>query len=215
MTEADTGLSGSMCELDGLMELVATGLSAHGFDVRLPEWEDSYRLRVSGPDVRYDLTVNDCGYVELDCSPRPPEDADPKQIADIVTALLTGPSEDYLRKGNGYGNRALTFKAIVASELKARGLSVDLDAYADEECYDAYAVIVVTSPETQHDTKATVSDQGELIWERDYWPDAAGITWKPEYSGRIVNPQIVADDITETVSRAMALASACAGDGNG
>jgi len=205
MAEKRDDVARSSREPGGLMMLVASGLSAHGFDVRLPECEDGSRLRVSGADVRCELVVTDCGYVQWDCQPRVAEDADAKQIADIVTTLLTGQAGDYPRKGNGYDNVALPLKAVVALELKARSLAVNLDMCTDEIYYEATTTIVATNPAQKY-AKATVDDDGTVIWERDYWPEAATIKMKPEYSWEITEPGKVAHAITETVRHAMTLA---------
>ncbi len=215
MTQENAAVPDFMTEPSGLMRLVAYGLCAHDLEVRLPDCEDSYRLRLNGPHVRCDLTVSDSWCVEWECSPCPPGKADPKLIADIVTALLAGSAQEYPRKGTWHGNSALTFKAIVADELKARGLAVDLEVYADESYYDAYAVIEVTNPGVNDGAKVTVTDQGEILWERDYWPEATMITWELKYPGQLIDPEKVADSITETVCKAMSLASACASDENG
>ncbi len=205
MADEHDGVARSAREPGGLMMLVAGGLPAHGFEVRLPEREDGSRLRVSGPDVRCELVVTDCGYVQWDCRPRVAGAAGAKQIADIVTALLTGQAGDQPRKGNGYGNPALPLKAVAALELKARGLAVNLGLCADEIYYEATTAIVVTDPAQKY-AKATVDDDGAVIWERDYWPEAATIKMKPEYSWHITDPAKLAHDITETVCHAMTLA---------
>jgi len=190
-----------------LMRLVADGLTGNGLRVRLPECEDGRRLAISYHGARCDLAVNDCGYVEWDYFPRASGEADPKQTADLATTLLTGRAGDYPRVGTGYDLPDITFKGIVGLELKARGLDVGLEVYEDEDYYAAVAEIVVTSPESEEIARVRVTDDGGVTWERDYWPEAAVITWEPDYSGWIADPGSVAGAIVATITRAISLVS--------
>jgi len=186
-----------------LMRLVAGGLTMNGFDVRLPEREDGCRLTIGCQGARCALSVSDWGYVEWECSPWASDEADPKQIADLATTLLTGRGGDYPRRGKGYERPGLTLKGIVGLELKARGLDVDLEVYEDEHYFDAQAEIVVTNPGTGGDAKVRVTDDGSVTWARDYWAEAATIIWEPEYCGWIADPAEVAGAVVETITRAM------------
>jgi hypothetical protein len=194
-----------------LMRLVADGLTGSGLRVRLPKWEHGRRLAISHRGARCDLAVNDCGYVEWDYSPRASGEADPKQTADLATTLLTGRAGDYPRLGKGYDLPDITFKGIVGLELKARGLDVDLEVYEDEDYYAAVAEIVVTNPESEEIARVRATDSGSVTWEHDYWPEAAVITWEPDYSGWIADPGKVADAIVATIARAISLASPVSG----
>jgi hypothetical protein len=74
-----------------LMRLVADELAVRGLRVRYPEREDERRLTITGLEgIRCELLVGDSGDVEWECSPRASDEADPKQIADVATSLLTG-----------------------------------------------------------------------------------------------------------------------------
>jgi len=135
-------LSGPIATLDAnrtkpgeLMRLVAEGLTANGFDVRPPEYEGGCRLSIGCQGARCAVSVSDWGDVEWEWRPWASGKADPKQTADVATALLTGRAQDYPRRGNGYGRDGLTFKGIVGLELKARGFGVELEVYEDEEAY--------------------------------------------------------------------------------
>jgi len=109
--------------------------------------------------------------------------------------------------GTGYDLPDITFKGIVGLELKARGLDVGLEVYEDEDYYAAVAEIVVTSPESEEIARVRVTDDGGVTWERDYWPEAAVITWEPDYSGWIADPGSVAGAIVATITRAISLVS--------
>jgi hypothetical protein len=121
--------------------------------------------------------------------------------------LLTSDAGEYPRCGHEPERTGITFKGIVGLELKARGLDVSLEVYADEHFFDAQAEIVVTSPETGDDATVHVADDGSLTWTRDYWSEAATIIWEPEYRGWIADPAQIADTVVETVTRGMAQAA--------
>jgi hypothetical protein len=185
-----------------LIRLVADGLTMNGFDVRPPEYESGCRLTIGWQGARCSLSVSDCGYVEWECCPWASDEADPKQIADLATALLNGHTGKYTRLGNGYGHDSVTFKGIVGLELKARGLDVELEVYEDKDYFDARAEIVVTSRGGADDAKVCVTDEGSVTWTRDYWDEAATIIWEPEFCGWIADPAKVAHAVVATVTLA-------------
>jgi hypothetical protein len=194
-----------------LMRLVAAGLTASGLDVRPPEHDGGCRLRIGCPGVRCALSVTDCGDIEWECCPQASSAADPGQIADVATVLLTGQTRGYPRRGNGYGHDSITFKGIVGLELKARGLAVDLEVYEDKDYFDAQAAIVVTNPASAEDATVHVADDGSITWSRDYWAEAATVIWEPDFCGWIADPEKVADAVVATVTRAMSQLVTAAG----
>lgn len=172
-----------------LMRLVAAGLTSDGFEVRLPEYEDGCRLGIGCHGARCTLSVSDFGHAEWEWSPWASGEAEPKQIADLATALLTGRVPDYCpRQGSGYGRPGITFKGIVGMELRARGFGVELQVFEDEDYLDAHAEIMVTSPDTGEGAKVTVADDGSVTWSRDYWAEAATVIWEPQFCGWIAEP---------------------------
>ncbi len=189
-----------------LMRLVAGGLAANGFDVRPPDYEDGCRMTIGCQGARCAVSVSDWGDVEWECCPWASDEADPKQIADVATVLLTGRAQDNPRRGNGYGREGLTFKGIVGLELRARGFDVDLEVYEDEDYFDARAEIVVTNPGSGKDAAVHVADDGSVTWLRDYWAEAATIIWEPEFCGWFDDPAKVAGAAVETITRAMSQA---------
>lgn len=190
-----------------LMRLVAEGLTANGFDVRLPEHEGGGRMDIGCAGARCAVSVTDWADVEWECCPQARGEGDPKLIADLAATLLTDHAQDYPRLGNGYCRDSITFKGIVGLELKARGFAVDLEVYEDEEYFDVRAEIVVTSLDSGVDATVHVADDGGVIWTRDYWAEAATIIWEPEFCGWIADPAKVADTAVSTITQAMSYLS--------
>jgi hypothetical protein len=189
-----------------LMRLVAGELTASGLDVRPPDCHGGCRLTIGCPGARCSLSVSDCGDVEWECCPQAGGEADPKRLADVATTLLTGHTGEFPRQGQGYERPGITLKGIVGLELQARGFDVDLEVYEDGDYFDALADIVVTTPATAHEATVRVTDDGSVTWARDYWPEAATITWEPEYRGWITDPAKVASAVAQTITQAMSQA---------
>jgi hypothetical protein len=131
MTEMGTAEwgDGSSARPGELMRLVSAGLTAGGFDVRLPVHEEERRLLVGSPDAECSLTVSDWGDVELEFTPRRGEDVEPAQLADMASLLPTGRHGDKGRPGGGHRHAGLTLKGIAGLELRGRGINVELDVW--------------------------------------------------------------------------------------
>jgi hypothetical protein len=184
-----------------LLRLVTGGLADSGLQVRPPERDGRCRLVIACTGARCTLAVNDWGAAEWDYCPESADHADPKKIADVATALLTGQANDFPRLGRGYDHEGITLKGIVGLELKARGLDVNLAVYPDEHYFDAHAEIVVTQPGSEEGAKVFVTDQGCLTWLRDYWDETAADVTEPD-CGPITDPAAIAAPVVESVTRA-------------
>lgn len=193
-----------------LMRLVADGLTANGFEVRPPECEGGCRLTIGCHGARCTVAVTDWADVEWEWCPWASGEAEPKQVADLATVLLTGRVQDYPRRETGHGRETITFKGIVGLELRARGFDVDLEVCRDEDCFDASAEIVVTSPDTGDEATVHVSDDGNVTWTRDYWAEAATVIWEPEFRGWIADPAKLAGTVVATITRTMSQLAAVA-----
>jgi hypothetical protein len=186
-----------------LLRLVFDGLTASGLD---PLRASDRLLLTECPHARCALTVSDCGLAEWEYCPLPGFQPDPKQVADLATALLTGQGRQFPRLGSGYGMQGLTLKGVVGLELKARGLDVDLEIYVDRAHFDARSLIVATSPVAADPATVQVSDDGCVTWMCDYWDDPAVPAWDPG-GGLVPGPSEVAAAVVATVTAAMAQAS--------
>ena len=132
-------------------------------------------------------------------------EADPELVAELARALLTGEAGDDAGRASEHDRLGVTFKGIVGLEAKARGLDVVLEVYKDEELFQAVAEIVVTNPGSAEGALVRVTDGGEVTWERDYWPEAAAISWEPEYAWWIADPAKAAESIVTAITQAMSL----------
>jgi hypothetical protein len=188
-----------------LMRLVAEGLMAHGIVVRLPEDEGDRRLTIGCPGGRCTVSVGDWGDVEWQWCPAGL--AVPWRIANVAAALLTGRAPGPSGPGSGYTLDCVTFKGLVGLELKARGFDVGLEVHEDEEHFDVWAEIVVTSPGSGDGARVHVTDEGSVTWTRDHWAEATAVVRAPGYCRWITDPGKLAGAVVATITRAMSQAA--------
>ena len=190
-----------------LLHLVAAGLIRSGAGVGLVPLPvaDEPCVPITCPHARCTLTVHDGGQIIWQWRPAAGGRVDPKQLADVACALLTGQAGEQPRLGDGYGRRTVTLKGAVGRELAARGLVVDLELYPDPVFYDVCAAIVVTSPGSDP-AEVRVTDDGCLSWERDY--EAAGTlpAGEPGCPARDVGLGELAADIVTRITAALSVA---------
>ncbi len=186
-----------------LRRLVADGLTASGLDIRRPDGTPRHRLLIACPGAaRCALAVSDCGLVEWECCPHAGRVADPKLVADLATALLTGVAGEFPRRGGGYGRPDATLKGIVGVELAARGLDVELEVYEDRPNFEARSLIVATNPAAADAAAVEVSDDGCVTWLCDFW-DEASVAAEPGTCAPVPGPAEVAAAVVATVTTAL------------
>jgi hypothetical protein len=153
------------------MDVVAETLTAHGFDVRGPDWEDSRLLKVMGlRDTTCEITVEDSGFVTWEYRPGAGDCIDPDKITGRVMHLLTSGERP---RWHGRAAPGAGLKGLVGCRLKAMGLRVCLDVYEDHDTYDVVAEIIVTNPGRPERGQVRVSDDGALMWECGYDEDTS------------------------------------------
>jgi len=176
-----------------LLSLVADGLTSLGLDVMQGE---AGQLAIASPEARCALSVSDCGRTEWEYCLPSAATADVLVAADLATILLTGCLGPFPRLGDGRSN--VTFKGLVAHELAARGMEVELAVYADEDAFDAFAEIVATGPGGC--SQVHVSDDGGLTWIREA---PAGASSTAGRRGPSATPGSIAAEVVEAVGWAM------------
>jgi len=189
------------------MRLVAEGLIARGFDVRLPAEDDERRLSVERWGGRCDLSVSDFGLVELECTPWASREPDPDLTSDIATFLLTGDFGNHLSLGNVRRLPGMLFKGIVGHELRARGFDVALQVYEDDHLFDVWADIIVTNHAAGAYEFVHIGDDGSIVWEREYPYEVVAVTESSKFLEVFADYRALADSIATTAARAVALSS--------
>jgi hypothetical protein len=145
--------------------------------------------------------VGDDGEAELIY--RPAEPGDPRWLADLATALLTGnpapAGHDPLPARHG----ELSTKSAVGVDLRHRGFGVELEVHTDDLFFEVSAEVVATNPDSPHQAVVSVSDRGFLTLQRDFGerhavddPATPGYLWLPDLAP-------VADDVAEIVTMAV------------
>ena len=101
-----------------LMSLVAEGLTAHGFRVEYPDHPESRLLTIANVSavLKCELSVQDTGDTQWEYPAPDNGDPDPRRIADIATALLTGKAGPR-RSGPGAETPRRTLPLRVSSAL--------------------------------------------------------------------------------------------------
>jgi hypothetical protein len=188
-----------------LMRLVADGLTARGFGVRLPKYEDERRISVERWGGRCDLSLNDFGLVEWECVPWSREEPDPKLTADIATFLLTGKADDCPAQKNSHGSHGTSFLGNAGYELRARGFAVCLEVFEDNTLFEVWADILVKNRAAHPNALVRISEDGAISWEYDFYLpyEVAGISG----SVALENNLELSDSIVTTVAGAVALSS--------
>jgi hypothetical protein len=194
------------------MRAVADKLAAHGFDVRGPGWAEGRCLRVTNlPGTTCDVTVEDDGFAVWEYWRGASKGADPDRLTGLVMRLLTGDSAGRPRAGAASRNFTAGLQGIVGRELRAKGLDVDLDVYADHASFEVVAEIVVTNPAHPERGQVRVGGEAGLMWESGYCgepgTDAAAI------ADTIIT--VLAEDIEDGYVQRGEPVVACGGRGNG
>jgi hypothetical protein len=198
-----------------LMSLVADGLSAHGFRVEYPDHPESMLLTIANGSavLKCELFVEDTGDIQWEYPAPGNGSPDPRRIADIATALLTGEAGSHEWTGRGDSATNITLKGIVGLELKARGFNVELDIFRDDDHFAVSAEIVVTAARAGGQSQVSVNDSGAITWINDYWPDyAVEAQQEPQFTAWLGRKETIARDIVDTVRRAVNTATEQGGE---
>jgi hypothetical protein len=194
-------------ETGELMRLVAAGLAQCGWGPGVAGIKNGRRLPITVPGAQCALTIDDSGLVVWEWHPAAGGAVDPRELAELACALLTGRVGRYPLLGDGYGP-TITLKGAVGRELKARGLTVGLELYEDSLFFDVNAGIVASWPGGGQGAEVRVTDDGRLTWEYDCEVGAGAVlAGEPGDASRgIADPVAVAAGIVLTLAPAMSQA---------
>lgn len=151
--------------VSGALHAIADGLTARGFDLRGPAWEESQQLAIT--NVRgavCELTVTTSGRLTWEYRPCRGTHIDPAHIVDMVLTILDA--------GDRAENEAaparypgLTLKGMVGRALGERGMAVRLELLCQDDVnYDVYAEIEVANPAKPGRGTVRVADDGTVEW---------------------------------------------------
>jgi len=184
----------------GLLALVAGELPGHGVQAR-PAGPGSLAVTMAGGAGSI-LTVSESASAEWEC--RVARDAADAAVvlADIAACLLGGRESDPGPPPGGPVADGLSLKGRAGRELRRRGFAAALAVYEDPEMLEVAGEVIVTGP-AGNQGHVRINDDGVLVWERDYWPEYAVITWEPDYSWDLPQAGALARVIAGTVSPAI------------
>jgi hypothetical protein len=200
MNQPNGSVADRECTPGELMRMVAGGLTAHGFEVRSPEYDDERRLTITNlKDMHCWIIVDDCGHIECGYVPQRGCEADPAMVTSLVINRLADDGQECYRTAAKPRVPGLPMRCVVGQELKAAGLDVGMNVYEDLVAYEVVAEIVVTNPGHRERGEIRISDDGAITWERDYGDENGAGT------GRI------AETVASTLTREIAGISAATG----
>ena len=154
-----------------LVLAVADILTGHGFDVQDPERAAVSLLRVMNvPGALCDLAFHVGGRVEIEYRLCDPCQAEPAQMARIVTILLGAAHRPASRPDRGrmpapHGDG--TVCGAACRMLADRGLRIQLTPRVDQFRYEVFTVAAVTNPNRPDRGTARIFGDNSIQWAGD------------------------------------------------
>jgi hypothetical protein len=144
---------------------IADTLTGSGFDVRSPAWEDAVNLKVTNArSALCELTIGSDGRVTWDYQTFDGGRASAEHLFSIVLDLLSPAWDDTIAvRLPAFPD--LTLKGLVGRALVERGMCVTLSQQGtDQQFFEAYAEITITSPAEPDRGAVDVTDHGAICW---------------------------------------------------
>src|SRR5215467_11672360 len=158
--------------------VIADELTAHGLDVRGPDWDGSHPLEVTNaPGMLCQVSVSAGGSVEWERRLCEGRHADPACTAAAVLQMLGGdPGTGPAASRAGGCRCGVSFKGAAGRILAGHGLQVTVRAYPDQRLFEVYCEIEVTNPARPERGTVAVADDGSVRWRchARLRPDDAG-----------------------------------------
>src|SRR5580658_1141878 len=144
---------------------IADALTGHGHDVRVPGQEGSSFLQVTNiRGARCELTVYASGAFDWEYLCHNLGRPAPAALAAMALRILTGDAAP-AASAPAAGDRCLSFKGQAGRALAGQGMCVRLDVLdEDEQHFEIYAEISVTSPAHPGRGTVRITDDGLLCW---------------------------------------------------
>lgn len=148
------------------IEIVADGLTDHGFDIRNPAREERSTLKITNARAALiELSIKDNGEVEWEYHPLDGSQANPRVLAVIVACLL-GAELPATAGTRPQPCPPWTLKGIAGRQLADAGLQVALTVIGiDDYAFDVYTEIIVTSQDHHERGAVSLADDGTVTWQ--------------------------------------------------
>lgn len=149
-----------------LLRMVAGKLISRGLILENPRQDLEHSAAIKSADrTQSQLTAQDDDSVRRDYRPASDPDADPMTVTEIAAWLLTGGSD--ARSGQECSNASgLILKGMVGRKLRARGVTICLEVYPDDDALGIAAEVVAARVDVSPDAKVRIAGGGSLTWER-------------------------------------------------
>jgi hypothetical protein len=144
---------------------IADQLTAAGFDIRSPAWEETAYLEITNaPGSLSELTVTSYGTVTWEYRPNHAGYMPPNRPAAIVLSLLD--PADRPRSIQAEPQADLTLMSLTGRALAGHGLAVTLDVLdVNQTFYDTYSELRITNPVRPERGTASLASDGTIWWE--------------------------------------------------
>jgi hypothetical protein len=189
MTDTATAPHGSAAAA----QAIAHALTGHGHDVRVPGQAGSSFLQIANVrGARCELTVYDSGAFDWEYLRHDPGRPAPAALAAMALRILRGDATP-VASVPVPGDLRLSFKGQAGRALAGQGMCVRLDVLdEDEQYFEVYAEISVTSPAHPGRGTVRITDDGLLCWQ--------GQLRTPEHP----DAELDLDQLTQTLARTLA-----------
>jgi hypothetical protein len=147
-------------------QAIAHALTGHGHDVRVPGQAESSFLQVTNiRGARCELTVYDSGAFNWEYLCHHPGRPAPAALAAMALRILTGDAAPDAGVQAAAFDPGMSLKGQAGRALAAQGMRVRLDVLdEDEQNFEVYAEISVTSPAHPGRGTVRITDNGLLRW---------------------------------------------------
>jgi hypothetical protein len=146
-------------------QAIADALTGHGHDVRVPGQPGNSFLQVTNiRGARCELTVYDSGAFDWEYLSHHHGRPAPAALAAMALLILTGDAAPDAG-AQAAGDPRMPLKGQVGRALAGQGMCVRLDVLdEDEQHFEIYAEISVTSPARPGRGTVRITDDGLLCW---------------------------------------------------
>lgn len=150
---------------DQALLAIADQLTAAGFDIRSPAWEETAYLEITNaPGSLSEITITSYGTVTWECRPSHVGCMPANRLAAIVLSLLD--PADQPRSIQAEPRADLALMSLTGRALAGHGLAVTLEVLdVNQTFYDTYCELRITNPVRPERGTASLAGDGTIWWE--------------------------------------------------